>query len=254
MKPWLVEQWCIPTVSAEFVWRMEDILDVYHQPSSPKCPLICFDERPTQLLSDKKIPSPAKPGQKKRIDYEYERKGNCNLFIFLEPQQGWRHIEVTDRRTAVDFAHCMKKLVDVYYPEAETIKIVMDNLNTHTPASLYKTFRPQEARRILQKLEFHYTPKHGSWLNMAEIEFSILARQCLNRRIPEQEIIKKEILTWENARNLEKATVSWGFHTQDSRVKLKKLYPTIVSESHLNCNKHSASDEDAIARVCTHQN
>ncbi len=142
---------------------MEDVLDLYAQPSDSKRPIICFDERPTQLLSDTRIPISVKPGQKKRIDYEYERMGNCNLFVFLEPQQGWRHIEVTDQRTAIDFAHCMKNLVDIYYPNAEVIRLVMDNLNTHSPASLYKAFESQEARRIINKLEFHYTPKHGSW-------------------------------------------------------------------------------------------
>ena len=222
-----MEQWCIPTVSPQFVWRMEDVLDVYAQPLDPKRPIVCFDERPIQLIADTKIPTPVKPGQKKRIDYEYERMGYCNLFIFLEPHQGWRHIEVTDRRTAIDFAYCMKDLVDIYYPDAELIKVVMDNLNTHTPASLYKVFKPQEARRILNKLEFHYTPKHGSWLNMAEIELSILSRQCLNRRIPTQEIIKEEIAAWEKVRNQEKATVSWQFTTENARVKLSKLYPKV---------------------------
>ena len=226
---------------------MEDVLDVYAQALDSKRPIICFDERPTQLLADTKIPIPVKPGQKKRIDYEYERMGNCNLFIFLEPYQGWRHIEVTNRRTAIDFAYCMKDLVDIYCPDAELIKVVMDNLNTHTPASLYKVFKPQEARRILNKLEFHYTPKHGSWLNMAEIELSILSRQCLNRRIPTQEIIKEEIAAWEKVRNQKKATVSWRFTTENARVKLNKLYPKVKQESDRSKKNSESVHQGAIS-------
>lgn len=249
IKPWLVEQWCIPTVDAEFVFRMEDVLDVYAQSSDKNRPIICFDERPTQLLSDNKIPIPPKVGQKKRIDYEYERMGNCNLFIFLEPRIGWRHIEVTDRRTSIDFAHCMKDLVDIYYPEADLIKVVMDNLNTHTPASLYKAFKPEEARRILNKLEFHYTPKHGSWLNMAEIELSILSRQCLNRRIPLQDILKDEIAAWEEVRNQEKATVEWKFTTEAARKKLNKLYPKVKKENDKIKSDSESINQEAIATV-----
>jgi hypothetical protein len=233
---------------------MEDVLDIYAQPLDSKRPIICFDERPTQLLSDTKIPIPVKPGQKRRVDYEYERMGNCNLFVFLEPHQGWRHIQVTEQRTAIDFAHCMKDLVDIYYPNAELIKIVMDNLNTHSPASLYKAFTPKEARRILNKLEFHYTPKHGSWLNMAEIELSILSRQCLNRRIPTQEIINSEIAAWEEARNQEKATVSWQFTTSNARVKLNKLYPKIEQLDDICKNNSQSINSEAIAIPETHQN
>ncbi len=236
------------------MWRMEDVLDLYAQSYDPKRPKVCFDERPTQLMSDKKVPSPAKPGQKKRVDYEYERMGNCNLFIFLEPDNGWRHIEVTNHRKSVDFAHCMKDLVDIYYPDAEIIKVVMDNLNTHSPASLYKAFKPEEARRILNKLEFHYTPKHGSWLNMAEIELSILSRQCFNRRIPSREILKHEISAWEQDRNQEKATVSWGFTTDNARVKLNKLYPKVQQEGDSSKNNSHSINQSAIAPVCTHQN
>ncbi len=233
---------------------MEDVLDVYARSSNPKRPIICFDERPTQLLSNTKVPIPVKPKQKRRVDYEYERMGNCNLFVFLEPRIGWRHVEVTDRRTAIDFAHCMKDLVDIYYSNSELITVVMDNLNTHSPASLYKAFAPEEAKRILNKLEFHYTPKHGSWLNMAEIELSILSRQCLNRRIPNQEIIFEEIAAWEEVRNQEKATVEWQFTTDNARVKLNKLYPKIeiVDDS---CENNSQSiNSEAIAQSCTPQN
>ena len=233
---------------------MEDVLDIYAQPLDSKRPIICFDERPTQLLSDTKIPIPVKPGQKRRVDYEYERMGNCNLFVFLEPHQGWRHIQVTEQRTAIDFAHCMKDLVDIYYPNAELIKIVMDNLNTHSPASLYKAFTPKEARRILNKLEFHYTPKHGSWLNMAEIELSILSRQCLNRRISTQEIINSEIAAWEEARNQEKAAVSWQFTSSNARVKLNKLYPKIEQLDDICKNNSQSINSEAIAIPETHQN
>ena len=228
---------------------MEDVLDLYAQSDDPKRPRVCFDERPVQLLGDKKIPIPAKPGQKKRVDYEYERMGNCNLFIFLEPDQGWRHIEVTDRRTAIDFAHCMKDLVDIYYPDSEVIRVVMDNLNTHSPASLYKAFKPEEARRILNKLEFHYTPKHGSWLNMAEIELSILSRQCLNRRMKNMEILKHEISAWSQDRNQQKATISWGFKTDNARVKLNKLYPKVHEESDTNSNNSYSINSVSDRRV-----
>ncbi len=254
IKPWLVEQWCIPTVSPEFIWRMEDVLDLYALCDDPKRPRVCFDERPVQLIGDKKIPIPAKPQAKKRVDYEYERMGNCNLFIFLEPYKGWRHIEVTDQRTSIDFAHCMKDLVDIYYPDSEVIKVVMDNLNTHSPASLYKAFKPEEARRILNKLEFHYTPKHGSWLNMAEIELSILSRQCLNRRIATLDILKDEIVAWEQSRNQKKATVSWGFTTDNARVKLNKLYPKVHEEGDSSKNNSHSINQSAIAGLCTPQN
>ena len=209
------------------MWRMEDVLDVYEKPYDPLIPQVCFDERPCQLISETRIPLPAEPGQPPRYDYEYKREGTCNLFAFFQPLEGWRHIKVTEQRTAIDFAHCMKDLVDVFFPKATLIRVVLDNLNTHTPASLYKVFPPEEARRILSKLEFHYTPKHGSWLNMVEIELSVLSRQCLNRRIPDLETMKQEIATWEKERNQQKATVNWRFTNQDARVKLEGLYPQI---------------------------
>ena len=206
---------------------MEDVLDLSGQPYNPLIPQVCFDERPCQLISEKYLPIPSQPGQPERYDYEYKREGTCNLFAIFQPLAGWRHIKVTSQRTAQDFALCMKDLVDVFFPNAMMIRVVLDNLNTHTPAALYQTFPPEEARRILSKLEFHYTPKHGSWLNMVEIELSVLSRQCLNRRIPNQETMKRETAAWEQQRNEQKATVNWRFTNQDARVKLERLYPQL---------------------------
>lgn len=204
---------------------MEDLLDLYAEPYNPKKPTVCFDERPCQLLSNKQNPWPMEPGQPRREDYEYERKGGCNLFLVFQPLTGWRHVEVTEHRTSEDFARQMKWLVDVVFPEAEVIRVVLDNLNTHTPAALYQTFPPEEARRLTRKLEFHYTPKHGSWLNMVEIEFSILSRQCLNRRLPDVESVRREVKAWEEARNGAHATVEWRFTADDARLKFHRLYP-----------------------------
>lgn len=205
---------------------MEDVLDLYAEPYSPSHPVVCFDERPVQLLGEVHQPIPPQPGQPQRIDYEYHRNGTCNLFTYFQPLAGWRHVEVTDRRTKQDFAYCMKSLVDVHFPLAEIIRVVIDNLNIHTPAALYETFEAKEARRILKKLEFHYTPKHGSWLNQVEIELSVLSRQCLERRIPDRETLKQEITAWEESRNQARATVAWRFTTTDARVKLQRLYPS----------------------------
>jgi len=216
----------IPTqANAEFVCCMEDILQLYHQPYDPLNPMVCFDESSKQLISEKRQPMPMKSGQVARYDYEYERQGVANLFMFFEPLQSWRHVEVTDRHTKVDFAHCMKMLV-ARYPNAHQIKVVMDNLNTHKPSSLYEAFPPEEARRLLDRLAFHYTPKHGSWLNMAEIELGVLSRQCLDRRIPDKETLINEAAAWEAARNESEATVNWQFTTDDARIKLRKLYPS----------------------------
>lgn len=216
----------IPTqANAEFVCCMEDILQLYHQPYDPLNPMVCFDESSKQLISEKRQPIPMKSGQVARYDYEYERQGVANLFMFFEPLQSWRHVEVTDRHTKVDFAHCMKMLVD-RYPNAHQIKVVMDNLNTHKPSSLYEAFSPEEARRLLDHLSFHYTPKHGSWLNMAEIELGVLSRQCLDRRIPDKETLINEAAAWESARNESEATVNWQFTTDNARIKLQKLYPS----------------------------
>lgn len=212
-------------MTADFVWRMEDILDLYAEPYDPRRPVVCFDERPYQLLSDAQEPLPMEPGQPRREDYEYERKGSCNFFLIFQPLTGWRHVEVTERRRSEDFAWQMKWLVDVAFPEAEVIRVVLDNLSTHTPAALYQTFPPEEARRLMRRLEFHYTPKHGSWLNMVEIEFSILARQCLDRRLPDMEGVRREVEAWAEARNEVQATVNWRFTTADARHKLQRLYP-----------------------------
>lgn len=206
---------------------MEDVLDVYKLPHDPQKPLVCMDESSKQQVKEVRTPLPMKEGQPARYDNEYERNGVSNLFMFFAPLEGWRHVEVTDRRTAEDWAIQIKQLVDVYYPEAEVIRLVMDNLNTHTPASLYKVFEPAEARRIASKLEIHYTPKHGSWLNMAEIELSILSRQCLDRRIPDQETLSAEVSSWEIARNQCQTKMDWRFTNKDARIKLKKLYPSI---------------------------
>ena len=206
---------------------MEDILDVYKLTYDSRIPLVCMDESSKQQVREVRSPIPMEPGQCERFDNEYERNGVSAMFMFFAPLEGWRHVEVTDQRTAEDWAMQIKQLVDAHFPEAESIRLVMDNLNTHTPASLYKTFEPEEARRLASKLEIHYTPKHGSWLNMAEIELSILSRQCLNRRIPDQDTLRSEIAAWEANRNTCQTKMDWRFTTEDARVKLKKLYPTI---------------------------
>ena len=213
-------------MSAEFVAAMEDVLDLYEEPYDPRRPKVNFDETSKQLIRETREPLPVEPGQAARYDYEYERNGTRNLFMFMEPQAGWRHIAVTERRTRQDFAHQMQWLVDTRYPEAEVIRVVMDNLNTHKPASLYEAFAPAEARRLLKKLEFHYTPKHGSWLNMAEIELSILSRQCLDRRIPDEATLRREITAYEDTRNAATAPIAWRFTTTEAREKLHRLYPS----------------------------
>ena len=207
---------------------MEDVLDVYHRPYDPRRPQVCIDEACKQLLGHKQPPLPTQPGQVQRVDYEYERLGVANLFMVYEPLQARRQVTVTKRRTKVDFAHLIKDLVDVQYPEAEQIVIVMDNLNTHTPASLYEAFEPAEAKRLADKLEIHYTPKHGSWLNMAEIELSILARQCLADRVESGEHLRENVQVWQEQRNATATKVNWRFTTADARIKLKRLYPSIL--------------------------
>lgn len=206
---------------------MEDILNVYQRPYASDYPLVCFDESSKQLVAETRIPLPMRAHLAAKYDFEYERKGVCNLFMFSAPLEGWRHVKVTARHTMIDFAHCMKELVDIHFPHAKRITVVMDNLSTHKAAALYLAFPPAEARRILDKLEFHFTPTHGSWLNMAEIEFSVLQRQCLGRRIADEETLVSEIAAWELARNLASVTTNWRFTTQDARIKLKKLYPSI---------------------------
>lgn len=206
---------------------MEETLEVYHRPYDAKKPLVCVDEASKQQVKETRSPLPAKPGEPERYDYEYERNGTSNLFMISAPLEGWRHVKVTDRRTAIDWAQCLKDLVDLHFPEAEKIILVSDNLNTHKPASLYEAFSPQEARRIIEKIEWHHTPKHGSWLNIAEIEISVLQRQCLNRRIPDQETLKQEIDAWQKVRNQNENKVNWRFTVDEARVKLKKLYPSV---------------------------
>ena len=225
LKPWQKKEWCIPQVSAEFVACMEDVLDLYAEPYDPERPVVCFDETSKQLLAEKRSPIPPKPARRERYDYEYQRNGTRNLFMLCEPLAGWRHVAVTERRTMVDFAQQMRWLADEAYPASEKIRVVLDNLNTHKPASLYETFEPKEARRIRKRLEFHYTPKHGSWLNMAEIEFSVLARRVLRRRIADEETLSGEIAALEAERNQAGATIDWRFSTVDARVKLHHLYP-----------------------------
>ena len=206
---------------------MEDVLDVYQQPYDPDYPVVCMDESSKQHTQEVRQPLEAEPGKPARYDTEYKRNGVSNLFVFFEPVAGWRKMSVTSTRKAVDWAHQVKTLLDEDYPQARKVKLVMDNLNTHTPASLYTAFEPEEAKRLADRLEIHYTPKHGSWLNMAEIEFSHLGRQCLDRRIPDQETMRREVEAWVQHRNQNKAKMEWRFTTKDARIKLKTLYPSI---------------------------
>jgi transposase len=216
-----------PKANAGFVAAMEDVLEVYARPYDPKRPQVCFDEGGKQLIGEVRPPLPVRPGTPRREDYEYERNGTANLFMAFEPLAGVRRVEVTQRRTNQDFARIIRRLVDEWYPQAERIILVLDNLSTHTPAALYEAFEPAEARRLVEKLEWHYTPKHGSWLNVAEMELSVLARQCLDRRIADEETLRREVLAWEQKRNAAVVRVDWQFTTADARVKLKRLYPTI---------------------------
>jgi hypothetical protein len=213
---------------------MEDVLEVYTRPYDPRFPQVCMDEASKQLLDEVRAPLPPRPataehrGTPRREDHEYEREGTANLFLACEPLRGWRHVAVTARRTAVDWAHFIRALLDVHYPDAERLVLVLDNLNTPRPASLYEAFAPAEARRLLARLEFHYTPPHGSWLDMAEIELSVLAQQCLDRRLATREAVAQEVAAWEEERNAAAVTIDWRFTTDDARIKLKHLYPTLV--------------------------
>lgn len=206
---------------------MEDVLEVYTRPFDPKRPQVCMDELSKQLVGETRTPLPVTPGHPARYDYEYVRNGVGNLFLFFEPLAGWREVKVTEQRTMVDWAHAVRELVDVHYPEAEQIVLVLDNLNTHGIGSLYEAFPPVEARRIAQKLEIHHTPKHGSWLNMAESELSILSRQCLNQRIPDLEQLRGEVAAWQNHRNQAETPMNWRFTTADARIRLARLYPSL---------------------------
>jgi DDE superfamily endonuclease len=206
---------------------MEEVLDVYHRPRDPTCPLVCLDETSKQLIKETRLPIPARPGRPARTDYEYERNGTANIFMLFAPLEGWRHVEVTDRHAAVDYAHLLKAVSDRWFPNAAKIALVQDNLSTHKPASLYEAFPPAEARRLVERFEWHYTPKHGSWLNMAETELSVLSSQCLDRRIPDKDTLISEVSAWETARNKHHAKADWQFTTADARVKLKRLYPSL---------------------------
>src|SRR6202795_604774 len=204
---------------------MEDVLEVYQRPRDPECPVVCLDETSKQMLIETREPIPAKPGRKERHDYEYARNGVANLFMMFAPLEGWRHVKVTDRRTAIDYAHALRDLSDTHFPKARKIVLVQDNLNTHKPASLYEAFPPAEARRLVERFEWHYTPKHGSWLDMAESELGVLSFQCLDRRIPNQQTLKEEVEAWEADRNKKHAKADWRFTTENARAKLKRLYP-----------------------------
>jgi DDE superfamily endonuclease len=206
---------------------MEDVLDLYAEPYDARRPQVCFDESPYQLIRETRPPLPARPGQPPRYDYAYKREGTVHLFRFVHPLGGWRQVTTTAQRTNRDFAHQMQALAEVYFPEADVIRLVMDNLNTHTPAALYETFTPAAARRLTRKLESHYTPKHGSWLNMAESEFAVLRAQCLKRRIADVTTLHQEVGAWQEKRNRQKAKINWSFHTTDARVKLHRLYPSL---------------------------
>ena len=226
IKPWQSQEWCIPPEGeCEFVAAMEDILDVYIRPYDPKRPLVCMDECPRQLIGETRLPIPFGPGRPEYFDTEYVRNGTCTIFMFAAPLKGWRRAEVTERRTRIDWALQIKKLVDVDFPEAEIIVLVMDNLDTHNIGSLYKAFPPEEAKRLKDKLEIHYTPKHGSWLNMAEIENNVLTNHGLSKRVPTLEQMKKEVEAWNNFRNESIKKINWRFTTDDARIKLKRLYP-----------------------------
>ena len=227
LKPWQKKMWCIPTVDAEFVARMEDVLDLYAEAPDENRPVVCFDETPRQLIGEARVPVVARPGKKARFDYEYVRNGTANVFMFVDAHRAWRRAKVTDRRTSHDFAECMRDLVDQHYPSADCIRVVLDNLSTHKPASLYEAFAPNEARRILRRLEFHYTPKHASWLNMVEIEIGVMVAQCLARRIPDKATLTAEVASWERRRNAELARINWLFTVERAREKLGHSYPAV---------------------------
>jgi len=216
-----------PKANAAFVAAMEDVLDVYTRPHDPARPLLCLDETSKQLVAETRTPEPMRPSQPARHDYEYKRNGTANLFMLFAPLEGWRHVEVTERRTAIDYAKILRDLSDIHFPQAEKIVLVQDNLNTHTPASLYEAFEPAEARRMIERFEWHYTPKHGSWLNLAESELGVLSSQCLDRRIPDKQTLIDEIAAWEYDRNATHTKANWHFTTPNARIKLNHLYPSI---------------------------
>jgi transposase len=225
IKPWQKKMWCIPKVDGEFAARMEDVLALYAEPPDARRPVVCFDETPRQLIGEARVPTRAEPGKRARYDYEYVRNGTANVFMFVDVNRPWRHAKVTDRRTALDFADCMKDLVDIHYPDAQRIRVVLDNLSTHSAGALYERFLPSEARRILDRLEFHYTPKHASWLNMVEIEIGVMVGQCLDRRIPDKATLVSEVANWQRRRNAERARINWMFTIDRARLKLRRAYP-----------------------------
>ena len=244
LKPWRRTMWCIPQVDGTCVDRMEDVLDLYAEEPDPSHPVVCFDESPTQLIGEVREPIPAASGQPERYDCEYRRNGTANLFVFVDAHRPWRHVKVTDHRTARDFAHCMRDLADIHYPNAELIRVVMDNLSTHNVGALYETFPAPEAHRILQRLEFHYTPKHASWLNMVEIEIGVLRGQCLDRRIAEREVLISEVEAWQRQRNASGARIRWKFTTEKAREKLALPIPT-PPKSQNHCGEVLVVNRDA---------
>jgi transposase len=225
LKPWQEKMWCIPKINGEYVARMEDVLELYAEAPDQRRPVVCFDETPRQLIGEERTPIPAEPGKSARVDYEYVRNGTANVFMFVDVNRPWRHAKVTDQRTCVDFAECMRDLVDLHYPNAERIRVVLDNLSAHSAGALYQAFPPEEARRVLCRLEFHFTPKHASWLNMVEIEIGVMVKQCLDRRIPDQATLISEIARWERRRNAEGAKIRWLFTVARAREKLGRAYP-----------------------------
>ena len=229
LKPWQEKMWCIPTLNAEYVARMEDVLALYEEPPDPQRPVVCFDETPRQLIGETRVPICAEPGKPARVDYEYVRNGTANVFMMVDVNRPWRHAKVTEHRTFIEFAECMRELVDEHYPDAERIRVVLDNLSVHSPAALYQAFEPAEARRILSRLDFHFTPKHASWLNMVEIEIGVMVDQCLDRRIPDKATLIKEITAWEQRRNAEQARIQWMFTVERARQKLGRVYPRPAS-------------------------
>jgi hypothetical protein len=231
LKPWRVKSWCIGQASAQYVAKMEDVLDVYQRPYDARRPVVGLDEISKELRDTPRGRLPMAPGQSERQDFEYTRQGVCNLFLAVEPLRGYRKVRVTERRTMHDFAEQLRVLVEEDYPDAERVVLITDNLNTHTPACLYERFEPAQARRIAAKLEWHYTPEHGSWLNVAELELSVLERQCLDRRMASRAAVEQEAAAWEVQRNTARVTVDWQFTSRDARIKLKRLYPVLKEQN-----------------------